>query len=127
MSDLDTELGQEDILDLEDLSELEELDLESESEEETIDPLRSFVDALQGGNFNSAETMFNNILDDKVQDALDAEKISVADEIFNGVEPVEFEDEEEVWEDDDVTSEVEYGEESEGFGSSDPEEAEEEG
>lgn len=127
MSDLDTELGQEDILDLEDLAELEELDLESESEEETIDPLRSFVDALQGGNFNSAETMFNNILDDKVQDALDAEKISVADEIFNGVEPVEFEDEEEVWEDDDVTSEVEYGEESEGFGSSDPEEAEEEG
>ena len=54
--------------------------------------------------------MFNDILGDKVQDALDAEKIAVADEIFNGVEPVEFDDEEEV--EDDATSEVEYGSEN---------------
>ena len=91
---------------------------------DTIDPLRSFVDALQGGNFNSAETMFNDILGDKVQDALDAEKIAVADEIFNGVEPVEFDDEEEA--EDDVTSEVEYGSEAEEFGSAETEETEEE-
>jgi len=116
MNDLDTALEQEDILDLEDL------DVELENEEETLDPLRSFVDALQGGDFNDAENMFNDILGDKVQDALDAEKIAVADEIFNGVEPMEFEDEEEVWEDEDVTSEVEYGEEAEEFGSSETEE-----
>lgn len=124
MSDLDNAVEQEDILDLEDLAELEELDFEAETEEETIDPLRSFVDALQGGNFNSAETMFNDILDDKVQDALDAEKIAVADEIFNGVDPVEFDDEEEI--EDDVTSEVEYGSEAEEFGSSEVKETEEE-
>ena len=117
MSDLDTVLDQEEVVDQE---------VTAETEEETIDPLRSFVDALQGGNFNDAETMFNDILGDKVQDALDAEKIAVADEVFNGAEPLEFEDEEEVWEDDDVTSEVEYGEEAEEFGSSDPEETEEE-
>lgn len=119
MNDLDTALEQEDILDLE---ELEDLDVELENEEETLDPLRSFVDALQGGAFNDAEGTFNDILGDKVQDALDAEKIAIADEIFNGVEPMEFEDEEEVWEDEEVTSEVEYGEEAEEFGSSETEE-----
>ena len=115
MSDLDTVLDQEEVVDQE---------VTAETEEETIDPLRSFVDALQGGNFNSAETMFNDILGDKVQDALDAEKIAVADEIFNGVEPVEFDDEEEV--EDDATSEVEYGSEAEEFGSAETEETEEE-
>lgn len=115
MSDLDTVLDQEEVVDQE---------VTAETEEDTIDPLRSFVDALQGGNFNDAETMFNDILGDKVQDALDAEKIAVADEIFNGVEPVEFDDEEEV--EDDVTSEVEYGSEAEEFGSAETEETEEE-
>jgi len=115
MSDLDTVLDQEEVVDQE---------VTAETEEDTIDPLRSFVDALQGGNFNSAETMFNDILGDKVQDALDAEKIAVADEIFNGVEPVEFDDEEEA--EDDVTSEVEYGSEAEEFGSAETEETEEE-
>ena len=123
MSDLDTVLD----LDQEETLELDALEVTAEEEEgETVDPLRSFVDALQGGNFNDAETMFNDILGDKVQDALDAEKIAVADEVFNGAEPIEFEDEEDVWEDDEVTSEVEYGEEAEEFGSSETEESEEE-
>lgn len=102
MSDLDTVLDQEEVV--------------SETEQETIDPLRSFVDALQHGDFTNAETLFKDVLDDKVQDSLDAEKVSVADEIFNGVEPLELDDEEE-----DVTSEVEYGEEAEEFGSADSE------
>ena len=101
MSDLDTVLDQEEVV--------------AATEEETIDPLRSFVDALQHGDFTNAETLFKDVLDDKVQDSLDAEKVSVADEIFNGAEPLEFEDEE------DVTSEVEYGEEAEEFGSADSE------
>lgn len=112
MSDLDTVLDQEEVVDQE---------VTAETEEETIDPLRSFVDALQHGDFTNAESLFKGVLDDKVQDSLDAEKVAVADEIFNGVEPLEFEDEEEVWEDEDVTSEVEYGEEAEEFGSTDSE------
>lgn len=102
MSDLDTVLDQEEVV--------------SETEQETIDPLRSFVDALQHGDFTNAETLFKDVLDDKVQDSLDAEKVSVADEIFNGAETLELDDEEE-----DVTSEVEYGEEAEEFGSADSE------
>lgn len=97
MSDLDTEL---------------DLELETEESEAEIDPTRSFVDALQSGNFTGAETLFNDILGGKVQDALDAEKVAVADQIFNGVEPEEM---------DDDTSEVEYGEEAEEFGSADSE------
>lgn len=113
MSDLDTVLDQEEVVDQE---------VTSETEEETIDPLRSFVDALQHGDFTNAETLFQDVLGDKVQDSLDAEKIAVADEIFNGAEPLEFDDEEEVdIEDEDVTSEVEYGEEAEEFGSADSE------
>jgi hypothetical protein len=55
-----------------------------------------FVNALQGGNFSNAEELFNDILGDKVQQSLDAEKVAVADQIFNGVDPVEMgiEDEE---------------------------------
>ncbi len=52
-------------------------------------PALDFVNALQGGDFNNAEKLFNGILDDKMQQSLDAEKVSVADQIFNGVEPVE--------------------------------------
>lgn len=79
MSDVDTILDQEEV----------ELSVD--------DPTRSFVDALQSGDFNSAETLFKDILGNKVQDTLDAEKISVADQMFNGIDPEELDlnDEEE--------------------------------
>ena len=60
------------------------------NQEVTTDPLRSFVDALQGEDFTNAESLFKDVLNDKIQNTLDAEKVSVADEIFNGAEPVEF-------------------------------------
>lgn len=104
MNELDTIIDQE--------SEV----TETESE---VDPTLSFVDALQSGNFAGAETLFNDILGDKVQDALDAEKVAVADQIFNGVEPEEMDLDDEVEVDD--TLDVEYGEEAEEFGSADSE------
>lgn len=69
---------------------MSEVDLAVEQEVE-VNPTLNFVNALQGGNFNNAEELFNDILSDKVQQSLDAEKISVADQIFNGVEPEELE------------------------------------
>lgn len=60
-------------------------------------PTLDLVNALQGSNFTSAEELFNGILGDKMQQSLDAEKVSVADQIFNGVEPVDVDlDDEEV-------------------------------
>ena len=58
-------------------------------------PTLDLVNALQVGNFNSAEELFNDILGDKVQQSLDAEKVAVADQIFNGIDPVEMEMEDE--------------------------------
>jgi len=58
-------------------------------------PTLDLVNALQGGNFSSAEELFKDILGDKVQQSLDAEKVAVADHMFNGVEPVEMEMEDE--------------------------------
>jgi hypothetical protein len=60
-------------------------------------PTLDLVNALQGSNFTSAEELFNGILGDKMQQSLDAEKVAVADQIFNGVEPVDVDlDDEEV-------------------------------
>ena len=82
----------------------EVLDATVDQEVEVVDPIRSFVDVLQGANFANAETLFNDILGDKVQDALDAEKIAVSDQIFNGVEPEEMELEDESEDDLEVES-----------------------
>ena len=49
------------------------------------------VNSLQVDNFSDAKSMFTDILGSKVQDALDAEKVSVADQIFNGVEAEDLE------------------------------------
>lgn len=91
MSDLDMDIEQE-------------VDIESSVE---VDAARSFIDALQGDNFASAETTFNDILGDKIQDALDAEKVSVADQIFNGVATLDVEEDE--------SNDIEYDEENEYF------------
>ena len=69
---------------------MSEVDLAVEHEVEA-NPTLDFVNALQSGNFNSAEELFNDILGDKVQQSLDAEKVAVADQIFNGVQPEEIE------------------------------------
>ena len=105
MNELDAVLDQEEVV-----------DQEVETGE---DPIRSFVDALQHGDFANAESLFKDVLDDKVQDSLDAEKVSVADQIFNGIEPEEMDLDDEVEVDD--TLDVEYGEEAEEFGSADSE------
>ena len=96
--DLDLDLELEDDFDLE---------LESESE---FNPTLDLVNALQRGDFNAADQLFRDTLDAKVQDTLDAEKVAVADQIFNGEDPyAEIDDEEGVEEDDDldVFSEIE--------------------
>ena len=51
----------------------------------------NLIGALEVGNFTSAEELFNTIMQDKVQDSLDTEKISVANQIFNGVEAEDLE------------------------------------
>jgi hypothetical protein len=83
-----------------------------------VNPVEELIDALAVQNFNVAKNHFDSILGDKVSDALEAEKIKVADTIFNGVEDeeqlelelddeeVETEDSEEVDSEEDEEEEI---------------------
>lgn len=90
----------------------------SETETVELSPTENLIGALEVGNFTSAEELFNTLMQDKVQDALDAEKVSVAGQIFNGVEAEDLEvtDEEidAALESDDI-EDVEFGEEADDF------------
>jgi len=64
-----------------------EVEQEIEVPEVEADPIGDFIDSIAAGDFNQSEKLFNDLLADKVQHTLEAEKIAVADTIFNGVEP----------------------------------------
>lgn len=90
----------------------------SETETVELSPTENLVNALEVGNFTSAEDLFNTLMNDKVQDALDAEKVSVAGQIFNGVEVEDLEvtDEEiEAALESGDFDDVEFGEEADDF------------
>jgi chromatin remodeling complex protein RSC6 len=55
--------------------------------------VEELIDAIQQQNFKVAKDHFDSILGDKLNDALEQEKISVADSIFNkaGEDEEEFE------------------------------------
>ena len=48
--------------------------------------INDFLDAVMDQDFSKAGPMFNELLGAKVNDALEQEKIAVADKIFNGAE-----------------------------------------
>ena len=45
-----------------------------------------FIDQVQNQDFSKASVTFSDLMDTKVSDALEQEKISLADQIFNGAE-----------------------------------------
>lgn len=51
--------------------------------------IENFIDAVMNQDFSNAGPMFNDLLGDKLNDALEQEKIAVADSIFNEVEDEE--------------------------------------
>ena len=69
----------------------------SEVEQEVVNPIEELIDAIAGQNFNQAKTHFDDVLADKMHDALEAEKVSVAQDIYSDEEV-----EEEVSQDDEV-------------------------
>ena len=77
--------------------------------------LDTFVDAIQATNYNQAGDLFNDMLGSKLQDAMEAEKVSVAADIFNNNdEDIDIEDLELDLEDDvEESEEVEVEEEPE--------------
>ncbi len=73
--------------------------------EAEVNPMQTFVDDILAKNFAGAQTTFNDLLGDKLNDALDAEKVSMAQQVYNGEEPDEDQLELEL---DDEQSEEEY-------------------
>ena len=55
----------------------------SEVEQEVVNPIEELIDAIAGQNFNQAQTHFQDVLGDKMHDALEAEKVSVAQDIYS--------------------------------------------
>jgi hypothetical protein len=57
--------------------------------EAEVNPTQAFVDDILAKNFAGAQTTFNDMLGAKLNDALDAEKVAMAQQVYNGEEPNE--------------------------------------
>ena len=79
------------------MSDQTEVQNEVEQEETVeVSPVQELVNQITDGDLAKAETSFKGIIDDKIQDALDAQRVAVAGAIFNDGEheEVEISDEE---------------------------------
>jgi len=58
------------------------------SEVET-NPIEDLIDAAYKKNYAAATEIFNDTIGQKMQAALDQQKLALSDQIFNGVDPVD--------------------------------------
>lgn len=72
------------------MSETETLEQEIETVE--TNAVEELINQITTGELNKAEGSFKSIIDDKMADALEAQRIAVAGQIFNGDEEVSDED-----------------------------------
>ena len=63
--------------------EIEQEEVETEEEVVTLSPVEELVNNITDGELNKAETSFQGLINDKITDALEAQKVAVADTIFN--------------------------------------------
>ena len=88
---------------------------ETEVEQQGVN-VEDLVNAISQQNFNRAKDHFDSILGDKVNDAVDAERIAVADSIFNDApeeEQLELDLDDEVEVEDDIVIDDELEDEVE--------------
>lgn len=77
-----------------------------------VNPIEELIDAIAQQNFNQAKSHFEDVLGDKMNDALEAEKLSVAQSVYNDAEESEEDfDLEDV--EDDALDDADEGEEEE--------------
>lgn len=88
------------------MSEVEELEAEVDVEETEVNPIEDLINTVTTQDFSKAGPTFAEIMQDKMADALEQEKIAVADQVFNNAEPEDEEiSDEESAELDDVSDE----------------------
>ena len=66
---------------------------DAQNETET-NPLQDMIQHALDQNYNKANDVFNDMMTVKMSDLLDQEKVKMADQYYNGVDPEEEDDEE---------------------------------
>lgn len=64
---------------------------ELDQEARNATSINDFINAIEKQDFTSAEKDFNDLLGDRMQDALDQAKVKIASSMYNDEEPVEVE------------------------------------
>jgi len=96
--------------------------------EEAVETNPSFADLVQHAvdkDYNKANKIFGDLMGSKINDALEQEKIRLADQIYNGVDP-DAEDDEDILGDEDGDDQLDLELETEDESESDGEGEEEE-
>ena len=62
------------------------------AEENETNPMADLVQHALDQDFNKANKVFGDVMGDRINDVLDQEKIKLADQLYNGVEPEEDEE-----------------------------------
>ena len=84
---------------------------EVQAEVET-NPIEDMINYAIDQNFNKANNLFNDMVTIKMSDLLDQEKINVANQMYNGVEPDDEDDEDLMGDEDDSQLELDLDSES---------------
>jgi len=84
---------------------------EVQAEVET-NPIEDMINYAIDQNFNKANNLFNDMVTIKMSDLLDQEKINVANQMYNGVEPDDEDDEDLMGDEDDSQLELDLNSES---------------
>lgn len=60
---------------------------EQEVMEPEVNPIQTFIDDVMSKNYSAAQNAFGDMIGQRMTDALDAEKVSLAQQVYNGAEP----------------------------------------
>ena len=74
----DTEMQDED----QEITDEEEVETEMEAEAE-VDPISELIGSIEAKDYVAANNTFNDILGQRLQDALETEKVAIADTLYN--------------------------------------------
>ena len=83
----DTEMQDEDqVVDEVEDTEMEAEEIEPEAEVE-VDPISELIGSIEAKDYVAASNTFNDILGQRLQDALETEKVAIADTLYNDTPP----------------------------------------
>ena len=85
--DTEAEIQDEDqLVDEVEETEMEADEVEPEAEVE-VDPISELIGSIEAKDYVAASNTFNDILGERLQDALETEKVAIADTLYNDTPP----------------------------------------